>query len=686
MGFKKSALTIAVAATLAAPAHSWAAADGEQAVVLDVVTVSGEKIKRKLNETLSSVAVSTAKDLREHGDTSLADVLTRTPGVYTTAGNENWGIRGVPVSGFDDQGPATINGAVSVYVDGAPQPNRSLTLSPLMLWDVEQIEIFRGPQSTVQGRNALAGAVVVQTKNPSYKPSLAVQTNAGNYGERGAAAAVGGAIVDGTVAGRLAMDYQESNGYIRNESLNKDADPHRSANVRGKLLIQPHDKLDLLLSLAHSQNRQGDNSVAQENDQPQYFRLFTNTDAFDRISQDTATAKVDYALSSAWSVTSITAATRSTYEALLDFDENATDRMEVTRHHKGRLVNEELRLAYQGDTLRGHLGAYYGRSTNRFEDRLEDAGSPLGGVTGETKVVNQALFGEADWKFSEGWQLLTGLRYDRETNDTNVTQDDFATSGQASRTFHAALPKIGLSYQFTPDQRVGATVQRGYRSGGVNVRAGAGHAAYDPEYTNNVELSYRGAFLDNRLHTNVNAYHTDWKDQQVSVLDSTGSVFEVHNAAKSRMKGLEANVDYQVSNALRLSMGASYNDARYRSFVFGGGNDLSGQAFLYAPKSVWTLGARYRAAGLTFSADLAYRQGSPSEYLFDTGGQVIGVRRGDSQTVVNLNAEYQLAKGLTLAAYVKNLADARYVINNRSGSTVDVGAPRRLGAVLRYEM
>ncbi len=681
----KNALAVAAAAALIGP-QAWAQENEEPATVLQPVVVKGEKIERKLSDTQSSVAVSTAEDLRQHADQSLADVLTRTPGVYTTAGNENWGIRGVPVTGFDDQGPAALNGAVSVYIDGALQPNRALTLSPLMLWDVDQVEIFRGPQSTVQGRNALAGAVVVQTKNPEYKPSLAAQVNAGNHGERGAAAAIGGALVEGTVAGRLAFDYQESDGYIRNEILNKDADPNRSANVRAKLLVQPTDRLDALFTLAHSRNRQGMNSVAQVNDQPQYFKLFTNTDEFDRIEQDTASAKLDYALSDAWTLTSLTAVTRSTYDSLLDFDEGPTDRDEVVREHRARLASEELRLVYRSAALKGHLGAYYGRSRNRFDDRVDLGGVPFGSVIGETKIVNRALFGELEWSFAPDWRLTTGLRHDRERNETTVSQDDFSSPGQDQRTFHATLPKLGLSYQFAPDQQIGAMAQRGYRSGGVNVRAGAGHTAYDPEYTTNLELSYRGAWLDGRLRTSANAYHTDWKDQQVSVLDSTGSFFEVHNAARSRMKGFEATADLDVAAAWRLSAGLSYNDARYRNFVFGGGNDLSGQAFLYAPKTVWTLGAAYRVTGLTLNADLAYRAGSPSEYLFDGSGQVVGVRRGDSQAVVNLNAEYRLAKGVTLGAYVKNLFDERYVLNNRSGTTVDVGAPRRFGALLRYEL
>jgi outer membrane receptor protein involved in Fe transport len=311
---------------------------------------------------------------------------------------------------------------------------------------------------------------------------------------------------------------------------------------------------------------------------------------------------------------------------------------------------------YDTPALRGHLGAYYGRSSNRFTDRLDFEGTPFGAVEGETKITSRALFGEVDWRFMKDWELTAGLRHDRETNDTAVTQDDFSSPGSARRSFPATLPKLGLSHAFAPSNRLGLTVQRGYRSGGVNVRAGAGHTPYEPEFTTNVELAWRGAFLDQRLRGSANIYHTDWKDQQVSVLDATGSFFEVRN------------------------------DARYRDFEIAGSGNLAGQAFLYAPKTMWTLGTRYRAGAFTVNADIAWRRGSPSEYAFSADGQVSGVRRGDDQALLNLNAQWRLGQGLTLAAYVKNLLDERYVVNNRSGGTVDVGAPRRFGALLRYEL
>ncbi|CAI3803366.1 Vitamin B12 transporter BtuB [Pseudomonas sp. MM221] len=311
MDVKKSTLALAVGSALCLANNAWAAAP-VGAVELEQITVTGEKINRTLEQTQSSVVVITDKQLREKEDHNLVDVFARTPGVYNQSGNENWGIRGVPVSGFEDQGPATLNGAVSVFVDGAVQPNRALTLSPMQLWDTEQVEVFLGPQSTTQGRNSLAGAVVIQTRNPTFDPSFSAQTNMGNYGERGAAVAGGGALVDNKVAGRIAVDYQQGDGYIDNTTLHDDANPTRTANARGKLLILPSDDLDILLTYAHGESRKGDNTVMRENGKVRYYKMTSNTKAYDKLEQDTVSAKLDYRLDDYWSLTSLTANTSRT--------------------------------------------------------------------------------------------------------------------------------------------------------------------------------------------------------------------------------------------------------------------------------------------------------------------------------------------------------------------------------------
>jgi TonB-dependent siderophore receptor len=686
VNFKKNTIALAVGGAVCLANSAWAA---EQSSAMEIapITVTGEKINRTLAQTQSSVVVVTDKQLREKADHDLVDVFARTPGVYNQAGNENWGIRGVPVSGFDDQGPATLNGAVSVFVDGAVQPNRALTLSPIPLWDAEQVEVFLGPQSTTQGRNSLAGAVVIQTKNPTFTPSFSAQTNVGNYGERGAAVAGGGSIVDDRIAGRIAVDYQTGDGYIDNIATHDDANPNRTSNARGKLLILPNDDLDVLLTYAHNEHRQGDNSVMRENDKVRYYKVSSNTKAFDNLKQDTVSAKIDYRLNDDWSLTSLTANTRSDYSNRLDSDQTAEDNEVILRKQDGDLFSQELRLNYNSDTVKSFVGAYYGHNTNNFHDRLLLDNELFATVKGDTTIENKAVFGEVNWTFAPRWTLVTGLRYDHETNDTDIDQDDFSSSGKVSKSFNAVLPKLGINYELATAQYLGFMVQKGYRGGGVNVRAGGGHESYDPEYTTNYELSYRGSFFDETLRTRANLYYTDWKDQQVSVLDSNREFVHVFNAGRSDIKGLEVFVEKDLTEQLTLTAGGAITDGRYKDFVTGDGRDMSGESFLYSPKYKMSVGGTYRWNDrLTFNTDVTYQSTSPSEYEFDADGQVTDERKSDNYVLVNFNTEYKITRNVAVSGFVKNAFDKEYITNNRGGNIIDAGAPRTVGLVLRYDM
>ena len=656
-----------------------------QEAKLDEVIVSGEKIQRKWSETLSSVAVTTAEDMKEHADYSLMDTLARTPGVNIQSRNETWGIRGVPVSGFDDQGPRTLNNAVSVFVDGALQTNRFITMSPLSLWDMKQIEVFRGSQSTVQGRNALAGAVIMQSNDPVFKNEMAVQTQIGNYGQRGAAVMANAEIVPGQLAGRFTVSAENEDGYIRNPFLDKDADARRSVNLRGKLLLVATEQTDAMLTLAHTNYRTGSNGVTRNNQRPLYYQLIQNTDAGDRIQQNEATLKLNHYLTPNWTLTSITSGTHSEYHALLDFDQNATTNQRANMDYRTRLFNQELRAVYSAETLQAHVGAYYSDSQVKFEDALRSGNTLALNAEGENKIRNRAVFGEVNWAFIPQWKLIAGLRYDSEKNNTNVTylRDILGFSpvsaANESKSFGALLPKLGVSYQVTPQQLLGFVVQRGYRGGGTNTRVPSDHRPYDAEYTTNYELSYRGQWQQLRLM--ANAYYTDWKDQQVRMLDTATDTVFVSNAARSRMQGLELSSDYDVNKQLRLFAGASYNHTRYEDYITADGDDLSGKSFVMAPKYKINMGLTYRPiAPLFFTVDAIYQD--ESQAIYQRGGIP---QYNDSVKLLNASVGYQLNQRLRFTGFVRNLFDREYTTNN-NGTVLDVGAPRTFGVSVRLDI
>lgn len=655
---------------------------------LTEVVVKGEKIERRLSETHSSVAVATAEDIRTHADQSLTEIMARTPGVYTQSRNETWGIRGVPVTGFDDQGPLTLNNAVSVFVDGALQTSRMVTLSPLSTWDMKQVEIYRGAQSTVQGRNALAGAVIMQTHDPEFKNALTLQGNLGNYQQQGGALMANAVLVPDVLAGRFALNVQNEDGYIKNSFLDNDADRRRALNARGKLLLLAGEDTEALLTLAHTDYRAGSNGVTQINNQPQYYRLAQNTNASDTIQQNEATIKLTHQLNKSWGLTSITSGTDANYQSLLDFDQRTNASQEADRHHDTRLFSQELRVTYQDDAVKAHAGMYYGYSQIKFNDALRIAG--LGSVLvseGKSQIRNQAVFGEVNWDLDTHWQLIAGMRYDHEKNEADVhyLQDALGlspvTQAANQKTFGAFLPKAGVSYLWSPTQRSGFVVQRGYRGGGVNTRVPSDHRPYDAEYTTTYEFSHRGSWPEYGFKTFANVYYTDWKDQQVRQLDTATNSLYVSNAASSRMRGLELSAEYAINDAWQLIAGGAYNHTEYLDYINSDGLNMRGKQFIMAPRTKVNLGLNYHLGNQwLFNVDTVYQDSSPSVYLLSE------TRRNDSVMLVNANAAYRLNPRTTVNAFVRNLFDREYITNNTTGNVLDVGAPRLFGVAVKLDI
>lgn len=682
ISFRMTVISSVVCAALSYPnlvlaqdAVASAPAAGATEATLGTVLVKGEKIERDQQATLSSVAVATDADMREHGDKTLADVLARTPGAYSTAGNETFGIRGVPVQGLTESyGTSDL---ITVYVDDVAQSRRRAVFSPFSEWDLGQVEVFLGPQSTAQGRNALAGAIVMRSKDPTFDSERAVRVNAGNYDTYGASVLLGGALVAGKVAGRLAVDYQQSGGYIENDYLNNDANASDALTARGKLRIVPTDKLDILLSFAHQKSSLGQRAVNMTPSGPRYWTLTSNIDAHEKIDQDTLSGKFDAFLNDNWTLTGIFTGSREIYDTRQDFDFATLDMDDAfVIRSEMKQMTQELRLSRSGEGWRGHAGLY-----NASIDEDEDAGVPAIALTRlrDTTIDSRAIFTEAEWDINAQWQVVGGLRYDHESNTTDQRGD--LGVGLSSRSFDVLLPKVGVSYAASKNQRIGFTVQRGYRAGGASFNFFEERPVdYDPEFTTNYELAWRSRWLDQRLQLNANLFYTDWRDQQVEVYSVADEPFsaQIENAGTSHVQGLEISSIYQVSPALKLLASGAVSKAQFDDFVVNGVN-YEGKSFLRAPELKLALGSVYRwGNGWMASAHVVYQSDSVSVYNPD-GSE----RRADDSTLVNVNVEKALGTWGTVSAFAKNLFNDKYITNNQGDDTLDVGAPRLIGAELK---
>jgi outer membrane receptor protein involved in Fe transport len=339
----------------------------DQSTAVEAVIVTGEKTARSVQETVTSVAVTTAARIERENIQTFYDVVNRTANMSETYGKSGFTIRGVnnmSVSGGGTAGLATI------YVDGAALPSESAHSGPLEMWDIAQIEILRGPQSTLQGRNSLAGAVVIRSADPTFTPQGKVRLNVASGDERSLGLAFGGPIIADQLAFRVAVEKKTSDGFVYNPILKRDIDSLDLTTLRGKLLFTPAalPGLKLLATYAHADRDGGYLYNYTRIDQPDYYdhRIDLSGDPTRTKSKtDIFTLDGSYALSDTLTVNAIASWNTAKTNAVYDIDFQPVRTSVGSRDMKTDTASQELRLNYQGERLQGLIGLYHAKRDSK---------------------------------------------------------------------------------------------------------------------------------------------------------------------------------------------------------------------------------------------------------------------------------------------------------------------------------
>ncbi|MEE3626290.1 TonB-dependent receptor [Nitrospirillum sp. BR 11752] len=472
------------AASRAAPAAASGVEAGSEG--LDDIIVTGEKTNRTLKETTASVAVTTAARIAQENIQTIQDIYDRTANLSQTYGASGFTIRGIGNTGVSNAGNAD---AATVYVDGAPIPSAALFGGPTGMWDVSQVEILRGPQSTLQGLNAMAGAVVITTRDPSldhWTGDARVQWT--DQQERTFSAAAGGPLVTDELGLRVSAERRVNDGIIKNVVLDDHEDALRSLNLRGKLKWTPKALPDLTAVLSYDRARRDGGYLYQyvRTDVPDYYdhrTSFSNRPNIGKVDTDIATLNLSYRLSDTLTLTNVASWNRLKQDASQDSDGTPQDLQVVDNKTKATTYTEELRLNYQDERFSGLLGGwYYNRDLTVDADSHVTVTTPLttitnllrsGGFPAATasaisaaygkvlpeipvaytshqpqQVETAALFGDGRYRLTDQLSLLAGFRYDHEQNRYGAgTVTQFTGTYPDPAAFGAAGTPLNLAIQ-----------------------------------------------------------------------------------------------------------------------------------------------------------------------------------------------------------------------------------------------
>lgn len=654
---------------------------GPDTVTLAPVTVTGERVERPLAETASSVSVLDAGALGQRPDLgSTNDALERIPNV-TAAGTSNLAPA---VRGVDGTGPAQgadaffagVRPRLNVQIDGRPTSYNEVVFGDGSLWDVERVEVFRGPQSTIQGRNAIAGAVVVKTKDPTYHPEASAQVVAGNQKSRQVSATVSGPIVDDQLALRLSFDRKTHQSYVHMGQVPGVEDPRdfETTTLRGKLLLEPDalDGFSALLTLTHAEHR-GPQTESVVRPFDAHVSSYPPMPVFEPRSTG-GVLETKWALSerltleNTASVTDILVTRRA-----LPGDGNVDlDAIEVAEEPR-------LRFSGFGGRLDGLLGLYL------FHAEQEETIDLFGGGAFDDRTTTAAVFGEATIAVFERVDLTLGGRLEEERRRRVGADGPFAID--LDETYRVFLPKVGLAWHATDEVTVGAVVARGYNGGGAGFTYEPPFVSYtyDPEYVWDYEVYARADLAGGRLGLTANLFLSDYRDMQLPFdLNPDPAIwsFVVRNAERARTYGAELGVRWLAMPGLRLSAQIGLLETEITRYAESG---LVGNELPRSPAFTADLGVHYRhASGVDLGVDARYTEAYYSDVLNAPRGKT------DPYWVVGSQIGYSFSRA-RLFAFVENVFDEDGPVLLEPGGTPDADVayllrPRTFGIGLAMSL
>ena len=594
-----------------------------------VVVTAGKSGELDAQAVPMAVSVLPGTELRRLRAISVEDVAGLAPSVTFS---QNTGLAQLTIRGIGTNVVfAGSDPSSAVYFDGVYLARPAMVVAEFM--DVERVEVLRGPQGTLYGRNAVGGALNVITKTPSDELEASARAVVGDYRTLRAEARVAGPLVPGRVAGSAAVMRGVQQGFVRD--LDHPDRPLGGEDVtaaRGKLRVGFGGRGDMLVSGDVTHQDPTPLTYAKvlavkpgfEVDNPKDPReVRTSTLGESRNLQYGVAGRLELRLAPHTTLTSLTAYRKLNYDVLVDTDITELELAVTDLHEIQHQWSEELTLAgrHSGVTWVGGLflledsdrqptSVLLGgpRVENRFDPRVEAS-------TG-------ALFGQATIGLTRSLSATAGLRYTRErkTIDTAEAlypfdQPEAPVAGSAHAYTDAIshsewTPKLGLELRLGELALAYASATRGFKSGGFNITSPEAGRGYGPEWAWSYEAGLKSAFAGGRARLNLAAFHTDYSDLQVQTTLRPG-VIDISNAAAATIRGVELEGAWRPAGALQLGGHLAWLDARYDRYLavgVGVAGDVSGRRLSNAPEwsgrlwLEWKVGAG-RAGTLSFRAD-----------------------------------------------------------------------------------
>ncbi|GIZ09676.1 TonB-dependent receptor [Flavobacterium sp. UMI-01] len=675
---------------------------------LDEVIITAQKREENQQKTPLSISTLSDKQIKKYKIWDTKDITAIVPNLYASNPGDNrniTSIRGITSTSYDP--------AVATYIDGVNQFGLDTYISQLQ--DVERIEVLRGPQGTLYGRNAMGGVINIITKQPNNFTSGFAEIGLGNYNQQRLSAGVKFPLVKDKLFFGASGLVSKRDGYYTNTFNDSNFDKQESYMGNYYLKFLPNAKLAITLNAKHISNTNdgafplassssaalenpfqlNQNSIATMLDKTFNTSLSVNYNAnhFDLVSQTAYQSNYRY------------------YKSPIDGDFSPLDGYAIVNNYgrdwnNVKVLSQEIRLSSKANStskLKWLAGTYLFHQDNPVKQgtHIGDDGNLLGAPESNVTYINTnvgkgsglAFFGQGTYAITEKLDMIFGLRYDLENRklkaqgERQPDGDEVGTifpETAASATFDAFSPKAGLNYKLNPNATLFATYNRGFRTGGISQLSGDPREAlltYEPEMSSNFEIGSKNRFLNNRLQLNLAAFYTLVNNAQVPTLLLPDAITVTQNVGELHSKGIEFQTEFIPFRNLEFSYNFGLTDAKYSELNLP--DDGSTQTFkdnkqLFTPNVTSMLATQYNqdltANSKTF-ARIEWRY--LGQQYYDLANQV---GQGSFHTL-NLRAGFTYKK-IELTLWAENITNKEYVDYAYSFGAAHLGTPRTYGVLL----
>ena len=535
---------------------------------LEGVTITAQKRTEKAQDVPNATTVLTERDIERAGIKNIQDAAALTPNLVIID-QLRPGIQTVSFRGF-----TTVQGGQSpfaIVVDGVAQPGQEFLKQNFV--DVQQIEFLRGPQGTLYGAGAIAGAINIVTKPPTdfLEGRLLYGISQGDGREYNGSLSV--PLSQGRAWLRVGVNHVDFGGRIANDANGSHVDAAHEDTANVQLLVKPIDRLSIDLRANGTEGRNGSLWLVLVNNSD--FDNFSKNPATDITGRDsrrlqTYSAKVDFD-AGPFTLTSISAYNEARQFLFADGDFSPAPTAAQTWRNDTRGVSQEFRITSNGaGPLRWNAGVFYQKY---YVDDETQFGALVSGVPSfgpanitQNTQYSTAIFGQASYDLPAGFSLTGGLRYDRVRAE--VSSPNSAPAVHDAHLFSELQPKATLAYKWTPDLMSYATYSKGFRTGGFNPTTPLTIRLYENETSKNYEFGTKSAWLNNRLIVNGALFHTKFENQQFffSLATSTGIFRAITNIPETTVNGAELEAQLLPLPWLKFNAGAGYNKTRIERF------------------------------------------------------------------------------------------------------------------------